>query len=65
MAFLCTYEFWVGMMQNWHNSWILNPWLSGLAAAVLLTILPIFVVCVLLNRYVFKSADMINGAING
>ena len=34
-------------------------------ALTILPVAPIAVCCVLLNRYIFKSADMIDGAING
>lgn len=32
---------------------------------VILAVLPILLACILLNRLIFNSADMINGAING
>lgn len=35
------------------------------AVLIVLAVLPIFLICILLNRYIFKSADMISGAING
>lgn len=41
--------------------------LSYIIRALLLCIyiFPVVLCCILLNRYIFKSADMISGAING
>lgn len=46
-----------------------ESWYS-LAAAIkmvliLITVSPIILCCTLLNRYIFKSADMTSGTING